>query len=223
MTDIELQKIWSSYDQKLEEARLLNMQSWVLNMQCYEALQSQKAKSKLKSLLAIKWVAVFFGILWILFVGFLVYHSFSMSRIVFVICGIANMIITLVAIALYIQQIIYIRQIDNSETVVEVQRKIASLRLSTLNAPRVLFLSLPLYSAFYISKEMLEHAGALWLTIQFGCIAIFIFLAIWLYRNINFKNMDKKWFRLLFSSSEWTSITKAMELLDEIEEFKREC
>lgn len=79
MTDIELQKIWSSYDQKLEEARLLNMQSWVLNMQCYEALQSQKAKTKLRSLLTIKWVAVFFGILWVLFVGFLVYHSFSMS------------------------------------------------------------------------------------------------------------------------------------------------
>ena len=222
MTDIELQNIWKSYDQKLEEARLLNLQSWVLNVQCFEAMQSQKAKSKLKSLLAIKWAAVVLGLLWVSFVGFLVYHSFSVSSIAFVICGIANIVITLVAIGLYIQQIIYIRQIDNSETVVDVQRKIASLRLSTLNAPRILFLSLPLYSAFYINNEMIEHAGALWLTIQFGCIAIFIFLAIWLYRNINFKNKDKKWFRLLFSSSEWTSITKAMELLDEIEEFKKE-
>ncbi len=222
MTDIELQKIWRSYDQKLEEAKVLNLQSWAINVQCFEAIQSQKAKSKLKSLLAIKWVAVIFGFIWILFVGVLVSHSFSMPNIIFVICGVANILITLVAIALYIQQIIYIQQIDNSETVIEAQRKIASLRLSTLNAPRVLFLSLPLYSAFYINKEVIEHAGVFWLTIQFVCIAIFIFLAIWLYKNINFKNKDKKWFRLLFSSAEWTSITKAMDLLDEIEEFKKE-
>jgi hypothetical protein len=51
---------------------------------------------------------------------------------------------------------------------------------------------------------------------------LFLFLSIWLFRNINYKNMEKKWFRVLFGSSEWTSVVQAIKFMNEIEEFKKE-
>jgi hypothetical protein len=45
--------------------------------------------------------------------------------------------------------------------------------------------------------------------------------SIWLYRNIDIRNADKKWFRLLFSGKEWTSVIRAMKYLGEIEEHKK--
>ena len=50
----------------------------------------------------------------------------------------------------------------------------------------------------------------------------FVFVSIWLYRNINYKNADKKWFKMIFSSKEWTSVIKAIKFMKDIEDFKRE-
>jgi hypothetical protein len=50
----------------------------------------------------------------------------------------------------------------------------------------------------------------------------FAAIAIWLYVNINTANVDKKWFRFLFSSKEWTGIVDAAAFLNEIEDFKKE-
>ena len=39
MNDAELTNLLESYNHRLEEARVLNLQSWALNLQCFEALQ----------------------------------------------------------------------------------------------------------------------------------------------------------------------------------------
>jgi hypothetical protein len=51
---------------------------------------------------------------------------------------------------------------------------------------------------------------------------LFAYASIWLYRNINYRNMDKKWFRILFGSSEWTSVIKATNFINEIDEFRKD-
>ena len=35
------------------------------------------------------------------------------------------------------------------------------------------------------------------------------------------ENMEKKWFRLIFSGKEWTPVIKSMELLKEIKEYRK--
>ena len=97
MEDIELQNIWQSYDRKIAEAQVLNAQSWVLNLRCFENIQQQKAASKLNALVRHNIVAVVLGIVWVLFLGILVwgnrfknvYFSFSVSMILlfFALCG----------------------------------------------------------------------------------------------------------------------------------------
>ena len=50
MEDIELKNIWKDYDRKIEESKILNLQSWVLNLQSFKYIKTEKAKSKLNAL-----------------------------------------------------------------------------------------------------------------------------------------------------------------------------
>lgn len=222
MDDIELKNIWQAYDQKLEEARVLNLQSWVLNFKSFEAIQTQKAKSKLNSLARFKIWVIVAGILWVLFLIYLIYHSFVFSSLFFVISAGIIALITLVAVIVYIQQVMWIRQIDNSESIVVVQQKTAKLQASTLRIVRVLFLQMPFYTSFWFTPQWVMSGDPGFWFISLPITLLFAFLSIWLYRNINSKNVDKKWFKILFNSPEWTSVTKAIHFIKEIEEYKND-
>jgi len=63
MEDQELKEIWAAYDKKLEEARVLNLQSWALNLQCLRSCKAIRLKSKLTSLVNYK-VGVIFWVLY---------------------------------------------------------------------------------------------------------------------------------------------------------------
>src|SRR3954470_23755826 len=136
MDDNELKSIWKDYDRRLEQARVLNMQSWALNLQCFEMLQRQKMKSKLGRLTAIKIIMLVLGLLWTCFVGFLFIHSLEWSKIFFVTsCG-AIFLFNLYALIAYTRHIVLIRQINNSDTIVQAQAKLAELQGATIHITR---------------------------------------------------------------------------------------
>jgi hypothetical protein len=222
MDEIELQDFLKTYNQKLEEAKVLNLQSWVLNLQCFEALQKQKAKSKLRSLMNFKIIAVILGILWILFLGYLLFYLMEMQKIFFVISVAAIILFTLTAIIMYVHHIILIHKINNTESVLEAQEKLAHLKLSTLNITRFLFLQTPFYCTFWWSFNFIENSPKSFWFISFPIALLFAFASIWLFKNISIKNIHKKWFKILFNSAEWTSLIKANNFLREIESFKKE-
>ena len=222
MEDIELRNIWQSYDRKLEESRILNMQSWVLNFKCFEALQRQKAKSKLNALAAFKSGAVILGIIWILFLGVLVYgvqltnmyFSFSVSVII---------LHNVFAIAVYIKHIIIIKRINYSESITDTQRKLSRLQFSTINSTRILFLQTPFYATWWWNSSILDFNSVSFWAITFPVTLFLVLAAIWLFRNISLKNMHKKWLRnLMMAGPEYKYILKARDFIDEIEEFKNE-
>lgn len=222
MDDNQLKNILESYNQKLEAARVLNMQSWVLNMQCFEYLQKSKAQKKLKSLINFKWVAVVLGILWVSFLGYLFYFSLQREKIFFLIsCG-AIILFTLVAIVVYLYHIFLISKINNCETVVSAQEKITRLKLSTINIARILFLQAPFYCTFWWSVQMIVEAPVPFWFISFPVALLFTLASIWLYKNISIKNINKKWFKILFNSPEWNSLVSANSFLEEINSFKKE-
>lgn len=220
MEDSQLKELLTSYNHQLEEARVLNLQSWVLNYKCYESMQSQKAKSKLRSLTTFKMVAVVLGILWVMFLGYLLYYSLEMSKIFFVISISAIILITSAAIFVYAYHIVLLRQIDNTENVVKTQETIARLQASTINITRILFLQSIFYCTFWWTPAMIEHSPVSFWLISFPVAFLFGWASVWLYLNISYKNAHKKWFRILFNSPEWTSLIKANEYLSEIERFK---
>lgn len=219
MEDIELKSMWKAYDQKIDETKILNLQSWVVNIKTFEYLQTHKAQSKLKSLSIFKSWAVVLGILWVLFLAVLAYGNHFLNPY-FTISVIILMLFSIIAIAIYIKHILLIQQINYSESIIDVQKKLAELQSSTINGLRILWLQLPFYTTFFWSTKWMMNDIKFWL-IAFPITLFFTLLAIWLYKNITLKNANRKWLKILLSNKEWTSIIKAKAYLDEIEEFKK--
>jgi hypothetical protein len=220
MDDLELRRLWKQYDQSLERANILNLQSWVLNLQTFEHLQTERAKSRLRGLRAFKKGMIVLGILWIFFLVWLLVHSLAWSKIFFFGSVTAIAGFNIYAVLIYIRHILLIEEIDNSESLVEVQEKTARLKASTLNITRILFLQTPFYSTFFWSPYWMQHDPAFWL-IACPVTLLLTGCSIWLYRNIHPRNADRRWFRLLFGGKEWTSVIRAMEYLKEIEAYKK--
>ena len=222
MDDNQLKNILQSYNQKLEQAQVLNMQSWVLNLQCFESLQKNKAQKKLKALINFKLFAVVLGFLWVLFLSYIFYFSLQKASIFFIVsCG-AIILVTSIAIIVYIHQIYLIGKINNSEDVISAQERISKLKLSTINISRILFLQSPFYCTFWWSTKMIVDSPLSFWMISFPVAIVFTFASVWLYRNISLKNINKKWFKILFNSPEWNWLIKANYFLEEINSFKKE-
>jgi|SRR5882757_8130256 len=221
MEDLELRELWEESNQNIERSKILNLQTWVLHLKTFEYIQTEKAKSRLNALSSYKKWVILLGILWVAFLLLLVAGSLTVPKIFFAASVAAIAGFSLYAVVVYIRHTILIREIDNSESLVEAQEKTATLKASTLQTPRILFLQTPFYSTFFWSLDWMKSDVLFWL-IAFPITILLTILSLWLYRNINYRNADKKWFKLLFSSKEWTSVIKAMNYLQEIEEYKKQ-
>jgi len=218
MEDSKLEDIWKAYSQEIANAKILNAQSWVLTTKTFEYLQLHKAQSKLRSLGNFKKWAILLGIFWIFFLGALVYKN-HFSNMYFSISLIAIMLFSIIAIAVYSKHIILITQINYTESVIEAQEKLAELQASTINTVRILWLQMPFYTTFYWNSPWISGDIKFWL-ICFPITLLFIALTIWLFKNISYRNVDRRWFRILFGGIEWVPVIKAINYLKEIEEFK---
>jgi len=222
MEDLTLQNLWKEYDRQLEESRLLNLQAWALNKQTFEMLQTQKAKSKLNRLATFKKWAIALGIGLVVLLCFLIFSRITWQGIFFNISMGMIALFTLLAVIAYIRQVVLIHEIDESNSIVETQQKLAVLQSSTLRITGILWLQMPFYCTMSLTPAMFVNGGIKTWVISIIVTGLFTFAAIWLYKNIHYKNRHKKWFKLLFSSLEWTYVTKAIEYIDEIDRFKKE-
>jgi len=162
MEDQELKEIWAAYDKKLEEAKVLNLQSWALNLQCFEELQTHKAKSKLSSLANFKLGVIVLGIVYVLLLALLVYGNHG-KNIFFAVSMSMIALITTIAIAVYIKHIVIIRQINYSDSITDTQEKLSALQSSTIDIGRILWLQLPFWSTFFWSTEWMMKDIKFWL------------------------------------------------------------
>jgi hypothetical protein len=210
----ELKNAWKACDKSLEKL-------WSLNLRCIEMVQTQKAKSKLNALVFLKSVAVVLGILYVLFLGVLVYGN-QLKNVYFTISIGMIMLITIISIVVYIKHIVLIRQINYSENIVDMQKKLAELQTSSINIARLIWLQLPFWCTWFWSSKWIVNNTLNFFSTVFPIALFFAFVAVWLFKNISLKNSNKKWFRILFSSAEWKSVTKAIAFINEIEEFKKD-
>lgn len=220
MEEIEFKNIWKAYDRMIEESKVLNLQSWVLNLSCFETLQTQKAKSKLKTLILPKIVGIILGIGWILFLGFILYYT--LSQIIIAISLGMIIILTIIAMVIYMQDIITITRINISDSIVETQNKIAFLQSSTINSIRILWLQLPFYSTCYISNNLAVTGGTQYWIIQITITLLFTWLSIYLFKNISLKGSNRKWVNNFLKGYGLNRVSKALEFIKEIEEFKKD-
>ena len=215
MENTDIINLWKSYDKKLEE-------NLVLNKKNATDITQLKVQSLLKSMRPIKLFIIITGIVWVIFVDVLIINFFHIASPFLLISAVIHVLLTKLAIGIYLYQVILIYQVDISEPVLATQDKLASLKSSTLWVARLSFLQLPIWTIFYWNRSMLEN-GNFWLyAIQFIVTVSSVIASVWLFFNIKYENRNKKWFQLLISGIEWNPVIKSMELYREVEEFKQD-
>jgi hypothetical protein len=215
MEDTEIINLWKSYGKKLDENLLLNRKNT-------EDITKMKVQSLLASMKPLKIFTILVGILWVGFVDVLIVNLFPIASPFFLVSAGIQVLLTKLAIGIYVYQLILIHLVDINESIVATQDKLARLRSSTLWVTRLLFLQFPVWNTFYWTENMFKNGGIVFYQIQIVLTLAFTFVAVWLFRNINYGNRDKKWFRLLFAGKEWTPVIKSMELLSQIEDYRHE-
>lgn len=218
VNEIELKKIWQTTNEKLEENILINRKNSadITKLNVHNFLSSMKP---------IKIFTLLIGILWVSITGIVVINlflfAFDSVNLFFLFSATIQIGLTAIALIIYIYQLITIYQVDITEPILKTQKKLTNLKMSTLWVTRILFLQLPIWTTFYWNASMLENGNWLLWIFQGIVTLSFSFIAIWLFFNIKYENKDKKWFKLIFNGKEWTPLMKAMELSEQIEEYKK--
>ena len=207
----EMKSIWQAYDNKLEK-------TLKLNLHCLEMIQTQKVKSRLTPLLwfRIAEIIVHTLIIWWL-AGFL-YNNFFKFQ--FAASAIALIVFFVIAFVNCLKQIIIIKQIDYSDNVIAIQSSLVMLQAHTLNYFRLSFLCMPIYLTYPIigfkalgDVYIVSQFSRDWWTGQLIFNTVLIPVCIWLYTQITYKNIHKKWVKYIIKNSVGNAITKALEFV----------
>jgi len=215
----ELKYLWSQYDDRLE-------QTLKVNSDLFKQVSFGKVKSLLTNLLASKvfesLTLLFF--LW-LFTGFIADNISSMKFVL--LAGTADFFV-LAALISCIRQIYFILSIDYSEPVTTIQKKITLLKLNILWYIRFSFLCMPLFMLYIIigfkmlfDADITRMSYSSWWTIPIIISLALIPLSIWVYRNVNYKNLNNFFVKLIFDMSGGKQVSESMKFLDEIKEFAK--
>lgn len=215
MQDINLSEIWKAQDEKLD--RTLK-----LNLYIIDSLQKQKVRSKLGALATFKLVVAILGIIWVVFLGILIYGNWF-QNLYFTISVAAIFIFNVIAVVVYLKHFILLKTINYSESITNTQQKLARLQVSTINIVRILILQTPFYTTWFWTQQQVMHDPRFWY-ISFPATMIFVAFTVWLYLSISPGNMkEKKWVsRFMNIGMEYKSVTQARNFLAELEEFKKD-
>lgn len=219
MNENELKMLWQSSNEKLEGSLKVNQKNT-------DDITKLKVKNFLSSMKPIKIFTLIIGILWVAVLGFVIVNLFINAyekiSLFFLFSASIQVLLTAIAVGVYIYQLDLINKIDFSEPILTIQGKLSKLKLSTLNVTRILFLQLPVWTTFYWNEKMFANENlVLW--IMQGIITLSLtYLAVWLYFNIKYENRNKKWFQWIFRGKEWQPILQSMVLLNQIEKYQEQ-
>jgi hypothetical protein len=219
MENIDIIQLWKSYNSRLEENITLNKKN------AAEILKI-KTRSALTSMRPVKLFAMIVGMIWVLagtlILSNLAIHAYDKISPFFFYSAAIQVLITAIAIVMYLYQVILISKVHIDEPLLATQKTLTSLTTSSLWIAKILILQLPLWTTFYITTYCLQNSGPVYYLINGACTAIFTFAAAWLFINIKFENRNKKWFLILFNDREWAPLLRSMDMLAQLKEYEQE-
>jgi len=211
MEELDIKQLWHAYDLKLEK-------SLQLNQKIMNELQTQKAESNISSFRRNQVVGVVIGILWILFLVFWtiaghnnIYFAGSMGIIA---------LFNIFAVATYIRHLALLDQVNIADNITGAQQKLATIQASLNNSGRIMILQAPFWCTFWYSQQLVDHGGATFWIINLTVVAIFVVLSVYLYNKLTYKNIHIKWVKAFIEGFGGKKLIKAMEFMNEIEDYK---
>ena len=215
MNDTDLKYLWQAGNEQIAISQKSDKTS-------LDNLTTRNVSHFLSSMKPIKIFTLLVGLLWVFSIGYvlikLTINAYDQVSLYFLYSAYFQVMLTAMAVILYIIQLSTLYSIDFNKPVVILQKTLINLKVSTLNVTKILILQLPFWTTFYWNESMFKN-GTLPLFILQGAVTIsFTCLAIWLFFNLKFENADKWWFKLLLQGKEWEPIITSINILNEMEE-----
>ena len=215
MNDTDLKYLWQAGNNQIAISQKSDKTS-------LDNLTKRNVSHFLSSMKPIKIFTLLVGLLWVFSIGYvlikLTINAYDQVSLYFLYSAYFQVMLTAVAVILYIIQLSTLYSIDFNKPVVILQKTLINLKASTLNVTKILILQLPFWTTFYWNESMFKN-GTLPLFILQGVVTIsFTCLAIWLFFNLKYENADKWWFKLLLQGKEWEPLITSIGILNDMEE-----
>jgi hypothetical protein len=215
MNDTDLKYLWQIGNEQIAISQKSDKTSM-------DNLTKRNVSHFLSSMKPIKIFTLLVGLLWVLGIGYvllkLTINAYDQVSLYFLYSAYFQVMLTAMAVIIYIIQLSTLYSIDFNKPVVILQKTLIKLKASTLNVTKILILQLPFWTTFYWNESMFKN-GTLALFIIQGTVTLtFTCLAIWLFLNLKFENADKWWFKLLLQGKEWEPLMTSIDILNEMED-----
>ena len=215
MNDTDLKYLWQTGNNQIA----INQKS---DKSSLDKLTKRNVSHFLSSMKPIKIFTLLAGLLWVLGIGCVLIKltiiAYDQVSPYFLYSAFIQVMLTAMAVILYIIQLSTLYSIDFNKPVVILQKTLINLKASTLNVTKILILQLPFWTTFYWNESMFKN-GTLPLFILQGAVTIsFTCLAIWLFFHLKYENADKWWFKLLLQGKEWEPLITSIGILNDMEE-----
>ncbi|MCT4589331.1 MAG: hypothetical protein N4A71_16020 [Carboxylicivirga sp.] len=219
MEALELKKLMEAYDNKLDKTLRLNKSS-------VNELHFDKSQKSTKKILKYRiFETVTFSLL-VIFLGWYIANNWEQTHLA--ISGTIVHVFALVALVGSIGQIVLLQQIDFSKPVVEIRKKMELVNSHGLLFVKLVFLSAPVWWSYAIvaidallEVDLYLHLDPdfviRYLVINF----LLIIPLVWLFNKLTYKNLHIKWVRKTIRLLTGTKTMKALESLNDIEEFEK--
>jgi hypothetical protein len=224
----QLKTAWLSNDEKLERRIKLNEQS-------IELIQTQKLASKLTPLYRQRVIeCIFHSIAIVLLIAFLFKNIAEFPYAVSAIALLAFYVTTFINA---IKQINLIQNMDFNKDLATMQSSLVMLQTHIISYAKLAVLFIPTFLAYptILTKvikdfdikamadfDIIAKSNGNWWTAELMALIILVPLGIWFYKEVTYKNMDKKWVKNFIQKSSGTRVTKALEFLKELQYLKND-
>ncbi len=213
MDNIELEKIWKSYDQKIENLLTINKEMAI-------DLTRQKLNKQISRLYLPKWIGIGIGIPYTILMIFITIIA-SIAKAYFVAIGFGLISLIMVVLLIhYFYQLHLISEVQNSEDVLSTQQQLSRLKISSFNSVNLAVFQLPFWSICWISLDALKASPLLYGGINLLVFLGLAYIAYWLYSQMSYKNENSKIRDFFLSGREWEPILKSSEILKQIKEYR---
>lgn len=215
MNDTDLKYLWQTGNEQIAISQKSDKTS-------LDNLTKRNVSHFLSSMKPIKIFTLLVGLLWVFGIGYVLIklsiNAYDQVSLYFLYSAYFQVMLTAMAVIIYIIQLSTLYSIDYNKPVVVLQKTLIKLKATTLNVTRILILQLPFWTTFYWNESMFKN-GTLPLFILQGAVTIsFTYLSLWLFFHLKFENANKWWFKLLLQGKEWEPLITSIDILNEMEE-----
>ena len=219
MEATQLKEMHAAYDNKLDKTLRLNTAS-------IEKLQRQKSQNSTNRFLRYRIFEVVLFACLALSLGWYTANNWDQTHLA--VSGIIFHIVTLVALAGSIGQVVLLQQVDYSKPVVAIRKKIEYVNAHGLLFVKLVFLSAPVWWSyvlvgfdFFFGLDVYVHLEPDFVVRYLIVNLLLIVPLVWFLNKLSYKKLHIKWVRKTLGLFTNSNTLKALEALSDIKEFEK--